>query len=71
MALDAASGERMPGRRTVANPDRHRPLSHPAQCARAAGREILTGLMQHLRFEDILDEVRQSATVIPVMMPYV
>ncbi|MBE3074027.1 MAG: oleate hydratase [Actinobacteria bacterium] len=37
----------------------------------ATGQEILTELMHHLGFEDILDEVRRSTTVIPVMMPYI
>ena len=39
--------------------------------AQATGQEILTELMQHLGFEDILDEVRHSTTIIPVMMPYI
>jgi oleate hydratase len=39
--------------------------------AQATGREILAELMHHLKFEDILDEVRQTTTVIPVMMPYI
>ena len=39
--------------------------------AQATGQEILTELMHHLRFEDILDEVRKTTTVIPVMMPYI
>lgn len=39
--------------------------------ASASGREILTELMRHLGFEDILDEVRRTTTVIPVMMPYI
>ena len=39
--------------------------------ARASGQEILTELMHHLGFEDILDEVRRTTTVIPVMMPYI
>ena len=39
--------------------------------AQASGQEILTELMHHLGFEDILDEVRFSSTVIPVMMPYI
>ena len=39
--------------------------------AQATGQEILTELMHHLGFEDILDEVRRSTTVIPVMMPYI
>lgn len=39
--------------------------------AQATGQEILTELMHHLRFEDILDEVRRTTTVIPVMMPYI
>ncbi len=41
------------------------------QMSQASGNEILTELMHHLGFEDILDEVRRAATVIPVMMPYV
>ncbi len=39
-----------------------------AQCT---GQEILTELMHHLGFDDILDEVRRTTTVIPVMMPYI
>lgn len=39
--------------------------------AEATGQEILTELMHHLKFEDILDEVRRTTTVIPVMMPYI
>ena len=39
--------------------------------AQASGQEILTELMHHLGFEDILDEVRRTTTVIPVMMPYI
>ncbi len=39
--------------------------------AQASGKEILTELMHHLGFEDILDEVRRTTTVIPVMMPYI
>lgn len=39
--------------------------------AEATGQEILTELMHQLGFEDILDEVRRSTTVIPVMMPYI
>jgi oleate hydratase len=39
--------------------------------AQATGQEILTELMHQLGFEDILDEVRRSTTVIPVMMPYI
>ena len=39
--------------------------------AEASGQEILTELMHHLGFEDILDEVRRTTTVIPVMMPYI
>jgi len=39
--------------------------------AQATGQEILTELMHHLRCEDILDEVRSTTTVIPVMMPYI
>ncbi|MBI2753945.1 MAG: oleate hydratase [Betaproteobacteria bacterium] len=39
--------------------------------AQATGQEILTELMHQLGFEDLLDEVRRSTTVIPVMMPYI
>ena len=39
--------------------------------AEATGQQILTELMHQLGFEDILDEVRRTTTVIPVMMPYV
>jgi oleate hydratase len=39
--------------------------------ARANGQEILTELMHHLGFEEILAEVRRTTTVIPVMMPYI
>ena len=39
--------------------------------AQATGQEILTELIHHLGFEDILEEVRRSTTVIPVMMPYI
>lgn len=39
--------------------------------ALASGQEILIELMHHLGFEDILDEVRRTTTVIPVMMPYI
>ena len=39
--------------------------------AEASGQEILTEVMHHLGFEDILDEVRRTTTVIPVMMPYI
>lgn len=39
--------------------------------AQASGQEILTELMHHLGFEDVLDEVRWTTTVIPVMMPYI
>ncbi|VTU44603.1 oleate hydratase [Variovorax sp. RA8] len=39
--------------------------------AQATGQEILTELMHQLGFEEILDEVRRSTTVIPVMMPYI
>ncbi len=38
-----------------------------AQCT---GREILTELIHHLGFEDILDEVLETADVSTVMMPY-
>ena len=39
--------------------------------AQASGQEILVELMHHLGFEDILDEVRRTTTVVPVMMPYI
>ena len=39
--------------------------------ALASGQEILTELIHHLGFEDILDDVRRTTTVIPVMMPYI
>lgn len=39
-----------------------------AQCT---GREILTELIHQLGFEDILEEVLRTTTVIPVMMPYI
>ncbi len=39
--------------------------------AQSSGQEILTEMMYHLGFEDIIDEVRRSTTVIPVMMPYI
>lgn len=39
--------------------------------ALVSGQEILTELMRHLDFADILDEVRRTTTVIPVMMPYI
>ncbi|RTL46323.1 MAG: oleate hydratase [Burkholderiales bacterium] len=39
--------------------------------AQASGREILTELIHHLKFEDILEEVLSTTTVIPVMMPYI
>ena len=39
--------------------------------AKATGQEILTELLHHLGCEDLLDEVRSTTTVIPVMMPYI
>lgn len=39
--------------------------------ADATGQEILTELLHHLGCEDILDDMRRSTTVIPVMMPYI
>lgn len=39
--------------------------------AEASGQEILTELIHQLGFDDILDEVRRTTTVIPVMMPYI
>ena len=42
-----------------------------ATLAQATGQEILAELIHHLGFEDILDEVRRTTTVVPVMMPYI
>lgn len=39
--------------------------------SQAGGQDILTELMHHLGFEDILEEVRRTTTVVPVMMPYI
>jgi len=39
--------------------------------SQASGQEILTELMHHLGFADILEDVRKTTTVIPVMMPYI
>ena len=39
--------------------------------ALASGQDILTELMHQLGFDDIIDEVRRTTTVIPVMMPYI
>ncbi len=39
--------------------------------SQATGQEILTELMHHLGFADILDDVRKTTTVIPVMLPYI
>jgi len=39
--------------------------------AQASGQEILTELIHQLGFEDILDQVRRTTIVIPVMMPYI
>lgn len=39
--------------------------------SQASGQDILTELMHHLGFADILDEVRRTTTVVPVMMPYI
>ncbi|MDE2092777.1 MAG: oleate hydratase [Burkholderiales bacterium] len=39
-----------------------------AQCS---GQEILTELIHQLGFADLLDEVRRTSTVIPVLMPYI
>ena len=48
------------------------PGDHVAKpMARCTGQEILTELVHQLGFEDILDEVRRTTTVIPVMMPYI
>jgi len=39
--------------------------------AQASGQDILTELIHQLGFTDILDKVRRTTTVIPVMMPYI
>jgi len=39
--------------------------------AEATGSEIITELLGHLGFGDILDEVQATTTVVPVMMPYI
>ncbi|WP_029921133.1 oleate hydratase [Nevskia soli] len=39
--------------------------------AEASGQDILTELIHQLGFEDILDQVRRTTSVIPVMMPYI
>jgi oleate hydratase len=39
--------------------------------ALSSGQEILTELTRQLGFDDILDDVRRTTTVIPVMMPYI
>ncbi len=42
-----------------------------ATLANATGQQILTELAGHLGTNDILDELRLTTTVIPVMMPYI
>jgi myosin-crossreactive antigen len=37
----------------------------------ATGQEILTELIRHLGFDDVLNEIRQITTLIPVMRPRV
>ncbi len=37
----------------------------------ATGQEILTELVHQLGFKDVLDDIRKSTTVIPVMLPYI
>ncbi|MFF4550729.1 oleate hydratase [Streptomyces sp. NPDC001435] len=37
----------------------------------ATGQEILTELVHQLGFEDALDEIRATTTVVPVMMPHI
>jgi oleate hydratase len=39
--------------------------------SQATGQEVLTELVHHLGFEDDLNEIRNTTTVIPVMMPYI
>ncbi len=39
--------------------------------ANSTGQQILTELLHHLGFQDVMDEVRATTTVIPVMMPYI
>lgn len=39
--------------------------------ALASGQEILTELIYHLGFDDILDDVLGTSTIRPVMMPYI
>ncbi len=39
--------------------------------AEATGQEILTELIHHLGCDDILEEMRRTTKVIPVMMPYI
>lgn len=39
--------------------------------AEATGQEILTELIHQLGFADILDPVRKTTSVVPVMMPYI
>jgi oleate hydratase len=39
--------------------------------SKCSGQEILTELIYQLGFEDIIEEVRRTTTVIPVMMPYI
>ena len=42
-----------------------------ATMAAATGQQILTELLHHLGCTDLLEEMRRTTTVIPVMMPYI
>lgn len=43
----------------------------PQRMGEATGQEILTELIHQLGFEDIADRIRETTTVVPVMMPYI
>lgn len=43
----------------------------PERMSEATGRQILTELVGHLGFEDALERIAETTTVIPVMMPYI
>jgi oleate hydratase len=43
----------------------------PKPMSAATGDEILTELVHHLGFEDAIDEIRASTTIISVMLPYI
>ena len=48
------------------------PGDHVARTmSQATGQEILTELVHHLGFEDALEQIQATTTVIPVMMPYI